>query len=95
MSNETLTTVLIVLLSVNFILWIGFLVFLFLQIRKLFKSANEIVHDVQKMSTSLLGTAMKVGTVAFGVLKGFQTVKSITTLGDIFERDVSEDGKEE
>lgn len=93
MSNETLTTILVILLSVNFVLWIAFLVFLFVQVRKLFSRINEAIEDFHNLSTSVFGSAMKIGAAALGLFKGFQAVKSITTLGDVFEEDDSEEEK--
>jgi uncharacterized membrane protein len=91
MTNETLTKILIILLSVNFALWIAFLVFLYLQVRKIFKTTFSILDDMSKFSSSMVSSAMKIGPLLFGLFKSFQAVKSITTLKGIFDGDAEEE----
>jgi len=85
MSTETLTTILIVLLSVNFVLWIIFLIFLLVQIRKVFNAVHEILGNINEFSSSFMSKALSVLPLVFGVLKSFKAVKSITTLSDAFD----------
>jgi len=93
MTTETLITILVSLLIINFVIWLGFLIFIFIQTRKIFKAFNNILENTNRLSSSLVGTVFKFGTLALGLIKGFNTVKSITTLSDIFEEDVEEEGK--
>ena len=92
MSKEILTTILIVLVSVNFVLWIALGILIIIQIRKLFKKVHSIVDQVDNFSSSMMGYAVKIIPVILGLVKGVQTVKSITTLNDIWDPD---DQKEE
>ncbi|MBD3366032.1 hypothetical protein GF360_01675 [candidate division WWE3 bacterium] len=94
MTNETLTTILIVLLSINFVLWIAFLIFVLVQIRRIFKVIFGILDDIEDFSSSIIGSAFKVAPLVLGFLKSFQAVKSITTLkdsGDSEDRNKKED----
>ncbi len=69
------------------------MVYLFFQLRRLFKNINKIIGNVSTISSTVAGSAVKIAVILFGLLKGFNTVKSITTLGDIFDIDL--DDKEE
>lgn len=92
MTTETLTTILVSLLIINFALWIAFLLFIFVQIHRLFKRVNSILENANKLSNSFVGSFFKFGTLALGLFRGFKTVRSITTLSDIFG-DVEEEEK--
>jgi uncharacterized membrane protein len=92
MTIETLNTILVTLLIINFVFWIAFLLFVFFQIKKILKRVDLILEDANKLSSSIVGSVFKVGALALGLIKGFNTVRSITTLSDIFD-DVSKEEK--
>jgi len=93
MSIETLTTNLISLLIINFAIWLGFLIFVFFQVRKVFKKVDAVLENANKLSSSVVGSFFKMGALAVSLVKGFNTVRSITTLSDIFGEDVEEEEK--
>lgn len=73
-------------------IWIVFLLFVFVQVRKILKRIDAISENANKLSNSIVGSAFKFGALALGLIKGFSTAKSITTLNDIFD-DVSKEDK--
>ncbi len=93
MNTETLTLVLISLLIINFAIWVVFLVFLFVKIRKALNFVNSTLENVNSFSNSVVGSSLKLGALVLGLIKGFRTVQSITTLSDIFELDVDKGEK--
>ncbi len=93
MTTEILITILVSLLIINFAIWLAFLLFVFIQTRKVFKTVNKILENTNKLSSSVVGTFFRFGTLALGLIRGFNTVKSITTLSDIFGEDVEEEEK--
>ncbi len=93
MSTQTLTTIFIVLLSINFVIWIAFAIFLFVQVRKVFKTVQALLSDVTHFSNSVMGSALKIAPFVFALLKGFQQTRSINTLSDIWKSDSQEEEK--
>ena len=93
MNTETLTLILISLLIINFALWIVFLIFLFLKIRKALNFVNGTLENVNSFSNSIIGSSLKFGALILGLIKGFRAVQSITTLSDIFESGVDKGEK--
>ena len=71
MSTETLTTILISLLIINFAVWLGFLLFLFFQTRKIFKKVDILLGNANRLSTSFIGSVLKLSGMAVAIIKGY------------------------
>lgn len=91
MSTELLTTILIILLIINFVLWIAFLIFLLIQMRKLFQKVFSLVEEVRDFSSTIMGYSTKAVPVILALAKGIQTVKSINTLKSIWNSDTEKE----
>lgn len=94
MNTETLITILAVLLGLNFLIWLGIAIFLFIQIKRIFKRINLFLDNFTNFSSTLAGSALKIGALIFGLLKGFRTVQSINTLSDLFDSEEEDDDVE-
>jgi hypothetical protein len=95
MNNDILITILAVLLGLNFVFWLAFLIFIFFQVRKIFKHVNSILENMGNLSASVASGAVKAGALLFGLFKGFNAVRSINTLSDVFDFGKGEEnGKE-
>lgn len=91
LTTSVLTTILIVLLIFNFVLWIAFLVFLAVQIRKLFQKVSSLVDEVSEFSSSMMDYSLKIAPLVLGVVKGIQAFKSINTLKNIWGSEPDEE----
>ena len=90
MPIETLNTILLSILVLFSLIWTVLLILVLRKLLKILSHIENIAGVMDTTATSFLTSALRVGSFALGLVRGFNSGKAITTLEDALEEAPSE-----
>ncbi len=85
MPIETLNTILLSILVFLSLIWTALLILVLRKVLKVLSHMESIVGVMDTTATSFLTSALRLGSFALGLFRGFNSGKAITTLEDVLE----------
>ncbi len=90
MPIETLNTILLSILVFFSLIWTILLILILRKFLKVLSHIENITGVMDTTATSFLTSALRVGSFALGLFRGFNSGKAITTLEDVLDEAPSE-----